>query len=278
MSFDFHRYIHSVLPLLLDNQQLQTKTLSGGFTNLTIRATFQPVVRFQSRTIHTAVLKYAPPFALTDPDQPMSIHRQLVEAGALEILAGSTSFPALSALRAQFPAMHIPELIYHDTKHHVLWISDLGDTRMLSEYLESDPAPASGEIEHFASQLGAFIAGFHRATANPPPLPLFSLEDPLQPSDICEMLTNITKSVLISANLQDADTLAARACLELQDKGDEVCLGMVDFWPANILIDREGHYGLIDWEYFGLANAASEIGMFRGYSLCFSSSLYPQHI
>jgi hypothetical protein len=270
MSFDFGRYVRSVLPLLSDNQ-LKTKSLSGGFTNLTIRATFEPPVQFQSRTIHTAVLKYAPPFALTDPNQPMSVHRQLIEAGALEILAGSTSFPALPALRAQFPAIRIPELIYHDTKDNVLWISDLGDTRMLSEYLASDPPPASGEVEHFATQLGAFIAGLHRVTANPPPLALFSLEDPLQASDVFEMLTNITKSVLISANLQDADTLTARARIELQHKGDELCLGMVDFWPANILIDQEGHYCLVDWEYFGLANAASEIGMFRGYPLFFSS-------
>ena len=55
-----------------------------------------------------------------------------------------------------------------------------------------------------------------------------------------------------------------------QEDSEEICLAMFDFWPENILIgfDRSPSHqsrqicGLIDWEYFGASNPASELGMF----------------
>ena len=61
------------------------------------------------------------------------------------------------------------------------------------------------------------------------------------------------------------------------------CLGMVDFWTESVLIGKENddndttnsrscQCGLVDWEYFGVSSAASELGMFRKLFLCLTSS------
>ncbi len=41
-----------------------------------------------------------------------------------------------------------------------------------------------------------------------------------------------------------------------------VCLSHNDFWPMNILLDKEGSMHLIDWEYAGMADYASDYGTF----------------
>jgi len=50
---------------------------------------------------------------------------------------------------------------------------------------------------------------------------------------------------------------------------------MVDLWPGNILIDSDGNVGLVDWEYFGLSSAGSEIGMLgEPLSALFGAAIY----
>jgi thiamine kinase-like enzyme len=72
----------------------------------------------------------------------------------------------------------------------------------------------------------------------------------------------VTKKVLATAGIANAELLTERVNQALQSNGTvEPCLGMVDLWPGNILIDSHCNVGLVDWEYFGLSTASSELGM-----------------
>ena len=75
-------------------------------------------------------------------------------------------------------------------------------------------------------------------------------------------LASVTKKVLEKAGNMDADGLAERVSKDLKsNRSVEPCLGMVDFWPGNILINSQGDCALVDWEYFGRSAASSELGM-----------------
>jgi hypothetical protein len=135
--FDFAPYLSSVLSVPVQN--ISIHPLHGGLTNFTVRATFTPLAQFsKSRHLSSVVLKYAPPFLAADPSQPMSVRRQVVEAQALSFLSGG-SIPTISEVLSGFPTIRIPELIHHDTEKNVLWMTDLGDTLTLSDYLVSNP-------------------------------------------------------------------------------------------------------------------------------------------
>lgn len=262
-TFNFVDYLTSQISSLISGQ-ITIQPLTGGFTNLTVRATFTPSIHFLSREIDSIILKYASPFVASAPTQPMSIYRQTVEAKALNILAGSSrAIIETSKLLATFPKLRIPILIFHDTKQNVLWISDLGDTQTLPEYLMSKPdTPAiRNEIESIASQLVHFTSELYRITANPSSETLEYLSNASTTTDIFILLANMTKSTLLEAGVPDAEKLASYV-KGFYDIVEEPCLGMVDFWPPNVLIDSEGNCGLVDWEYFGLSNPASELGMF----------------
>ena len=77
-----------------------------------------------------------------------------------------------------------------------------------------------------------------------------------------------------------------RKGLEIEQEVDseELCLAMVDFWPESILVgfDKSASHqsrqicGLVDWEYFGASNPASELGMFGECCLQFSVPAFCQ--
>ena len=155
--FDFSSYLKSVLSVTPHEIQ----QLTGGLMNLTIRVSFTPPANlFRSGYLSSAVLKHAPPFMAADPTQPMSVHRQVIEAQALILLSGC-SIPAISEVLSKFPTLRIPKLIHHDAERHVLWMMDIGETQTLSQYLTSDPHVHN--IERIATSLGAFLAELFRA-------------------------------------------------------------------------------------------------------------------
>ena len=258
--FDFALYLTSFLSAPTKN--IFIHPLDGGLTNFTVRATFTPPAQFkQSRHLSSVVLKYAPPFLAADPSQPMSVRRQVVEAHALSLLSRG-SIATISEVLSRFPTIRIPELIHHDTEQNVLWMTDLGDTMTLSNYLASDPP--SSNIERIAAHLGEFFAEFFSATRDPS-------DDVLPPATHSEgtysFLAELTKKILEQAGNADAERLAERVNEGLKSSGTvEPCLGMVDLWPGSILIDSQGDCGLVDWEYFGRSTASSELGMLGTYS------------
>ena len=136
-----------------------------------------------------------------DPSQPMSVHRQVVEAQALTLLSGG-SIPSISQVLSKFPTIRIPELIHHDTELNVLWMTDLGDTLTLSDYLASNPPSSTTDSERIAAHLGEFLSEFFSATRDP--------SDDVLPSvthteETYSFLASVTKKVLEKAGNKDAE-------------------------------------------------------------------------
>ncbi|KDR74397.1 hypothetical protein GALMADRAFT_141440 [Galerina marginata CBS 339.88] len=248
-------------------------------------------------TWKSVVLKHAPPYIASDPSQAMSVDRQLIEKKALEVLnsrEGTDGFRELfvdeqGASREGNTIIQIPKLIWHDRDRNVLWIEDLGRMRTLSEILLdpvglSDPNRRLGEesnmgaqIQQVAADLGSFLARLYKATTNPPSHLLDDLKSSSNSSGINEYLANMVLENLqrpeAEVSSAEVEVLAERVRVGLSESEDgdggvdEVCLGMVDFWPESVLVELgEGsanpRCGLVDWEYFGPSNAASELGMF----------------
>jgi hypothetical protein len=260
----------------------------------------------------SAILKHAPPCIATDPSQAMSVDRQLIEKSALQLLnaemtegasPGSGSDYGLKLDRlfrgrdgpdeslssaAVSKKMSIPRLIWHDREQNVLWIEDLGQMKTLSEVLLScSPAETDTEDEVrtrlslVASDLGTFLARLYSFTSNPPKRLLSSLTSSFDLGAFHDYLANMVLENLhrpeSGVSSEDARALADRVRQGLKENaelaGEDVCLGMVDFWPESVLVDLgvDGEAvrgvglprsGLVDWEYFGPSNAANELGMF----------------
>lgn len=259
--FDFAQYLSSVLSAPITNNSIQP--LDGGLTNVTVRATFTPPAVLSqfgpSQHFSSVVLKYAPPFIAEDPSQSLSVHRQAIEARALALLSGGSN-ATITQVLSSFPTIRIPELIHHDAEQNVLWMTDLGDTLTLSQYLARNPP--SSAVERIAAQLGEFLFEFFLATSDPPDDILPAISDATHTQETYSFLSSVTKKVLSSVGNPDAERLAERVGEGLKSNGTvEPCLGMVDLWPGSILIDSRGDCGLVDWEYFGRSTAGSELGM-----------------
>ncbi|PPR06485.1 hypothetical protein CVT26_004574 [Gymnopilus dilepis] len=180
-------------------------------------------------------------------------------------------------------SLHVPRLIWHDRERSVLWIEDLGSMRTLSEILldEDDSTSANARLEETIKahlkqvswDLGTFLARLYCITSNPPQHILSSLPSS-DPGAFHDYLANTVLENLkrpeAHISSQEAQLLVDKVRAGLRETADltgkEVCLGMVDFWPESVLVDLDDHefprVGLVDWEYFGPSNAASELGMF----------------
>jgi hypothetical protein len=270
MSFDFQQYLRSKVSSLSDSDVTFTiDVLAGGFTNHTVRISFETPISFQStHNLRSAILKHAPPYIASSPEQALSVHRQTVEAKALQLLAGSDpSFPAFAQLSSSFPDLRFPELIYHDKASNVLWISDLGNCRTLEEYLKSDKDGKEEHVKHLARELAGYISQMYRLTTDPPQAVVDSLKDNTEVEKNVEgssmgFLADMVQSTLNNSGIEDHQELSQLVREGLQEKIEHSCLGMGDFWPASLLIDAQGKCGLMDWEYFGLTDPGSELGMF----------------
>ncbi|KAF8665667.1 hypothetical protein AX16_000120 [Volvariella volvacea WC 439] len=294
-AFDFHNYITNKLPTISADAATQPTSvtitpLTGGFTNVTILAAFEPPVKLAQSSskyigasvLSSAVLKYAPPFLATDPSQSLSVNRQKVEAQALRIFHSTDTdsgqpetIPAvIDWTKAHAGAVHIPGLILHDEEAHILWITDLGSAKTLSKWLSSldkDGDPES--VEHaakFGKTLGDLMGSLWRDTRDPDPAVVELLKHP-QADNIIDLVKGMIRNGLDEVSALDAKELSERVEESMREGGKaEPCIGMVDFWPESVLIirsadERSGtsyQCGLIDWEYFGLTTAAAEVAMF----------------
>jgi len=231
--------------------------------------------------LHHVILKHARPYLAADPSQPtVGIARQANEASALHLLSSLEH----QSFRRHGPkgtgghprqelgsgwSIRVPVLVFHDTVADVLWIEDLGSCRSISEVLRSVDKGYhfSKSMETIASQLAGFLVDLYSMTREAAMEEL--KKDGLKgmqwgESAINEHLGCLSFKVMKAYNIDDATELAQRVKDSLYQRDKEgLCLGMVDFWPENVLINREdGRCGLIDWEYFGISSPASELGMF----------------
>lgn len=283
-SYDFTGYLQQRLNTNKEGE-FAVEILTGGLTNHTARATFlEPKSCIGTAALErngmqyilkSVVLKHAPPFLAADPSWPMSTDRQLVEKRALQILAGDDiEFPETKRLvRGGEAEVHIPKLIWHDEESNVLWIEDLGKMNTLSEVLlVEEETDLETNIEKVAAELGAFLFKFYSTTSNPPTSFIADMAKVSDRSRIHNFLVDAALTNLRGAGVEDAKILSERV-RDSFDKSDAAdvtkCLGMGDFWPENILVDLGDpdniapiKCGLVDWEYFGVSDAPSELGMF----------------
>lgn len=267
-TFDFAEYIVSEIPSLSQSPTIQL--LSGGLVNLTARASFDPPIVFRGQELRSAILKYAPPYMASDPTQALPTSRQTTEARALNVLSGADpSFPEASIAAAAFPEVQIPKVIYHDDSKKVLWISDLGSTRSLSEYLCSDHQPSLEEVARIATQITGFLAQMLRTTAPAAVKANESLSGASYSSILIgEWLATTAGKIMAQHGIPDAETLASRMLHSEKEKAEEPCFGMADMWPGNILITAAGQSAFVDWELFDVTTAGGSIGLFGA---CFHS-------
>jgi hypothetical protein len=269
MDFDFTAHLSKLLSI--PTSQITIQFFTGGFANATVRASFNPPVDLTQfghpQSVPSVVLKYAPPHMAFDPSVPLSTLRQDVEARALELLdPKSESVLAVSSLFKKYPNIKTPRFIHQDFQEHVLIMTDLGSVITIDDWLSQEPAPEPEDIESIAKDLGSFLADFVIATNNPSP-ELLSLASN---SGIVEQFNSnamdILRAVLLSEGIPDAKTLIKHVeDAIIADFGKtDACLGMVDLWRRNIVIDSDRNICLIDWENFGLSNASCEITLLGG--------------
>ncbi|KAF6741775.1 kinase-like domain-containing protein [Ephemerocybe angulata] len=304
MPFNFDAYLKSldILPSPTPNPEAgaytrpvttqssafpwQVKHLTGGFTNTTARVTFTEPVTLSNSPLcpgkfASAILKHAPPTLASDPNESLSVSRQLVEARALALIAGKEAVleageapvqtQVLKEVLDRYPLIHIPSVIWHDTDQNVLWIEDLGELGNVAEVLASDAAARDSAINELAAQLGSFLAEFYQGSKTIPGelFDRLTVESDTVVGGILQYLVNATRIALEEVPGVDEDEkteLVGRvenALYDIRNVPKRRCLGMVDFWPGSVLVDANWEtFGLIDWEYFGKSDEASELGMF----------------
>ncbi|KAG8893946.1 hypothetical protein FRC00_009784, partial [Tulasnella sp. 408] len=263
-TFDFTQYLTDSLST--SPEDFKVEVLPGGYTNLTARATFKYPISLPSSfgytdPIQSFILKLAKPFSHFLPSYAVPISRQTVEAKALRILRGE-ELEGVAQVLAQSHPLKGPELVFHDTTSHVIWMTDLGKSRILSDYILYG-SPQQATIETLGRTLGRFFGGLFKVTKNPPSDLTRSFTDSRR---LMEFLTSQTERIV--AELPGGVTPEIAALLERmrsalnREVHPEQCLGMVDLWPGSVLIDDNGDCGLVDWEYFGLTDPGTDLGMF----------------
>ena len=288
MPFDFTTYLHDHLGAGRGCDQapgspFTVEILTGGLMNHTARVKFaSPLLdiagaKVGNGGVQSAILKHAPPYIAADPSQPMSVDRQSTEKKALRILSGDDpAFPHIQAVVNRYrqagdahTSIQIPKYIWHDAQNDMLWVEDLGKMKILSEILLVDSAVEVAHIQEFATVLGRFLSELFQATANPPEPWIADTTSPNSLSLYHYLTTMVLKNCRDIGDITEAEALVlserAGNALRAKAEAKDVCLGMVDFWPGNVLVElgEFGRCGLIDWEYFGLTSASSELGMLR---------------
>jgi hypothetical protein len=277
MDFDFTTHLSKLLSI--PPSQITIQVLTGGLTNVAVRASFTPPVdltRFgHPQSVPSVVLKYAPPYMISDPSVPCSTIRQDIEARALVLLDPNSASPLpVSSLFTKYTNVKIPRLIHHDYEERVLIMTDLGSSAVtIDEWLAQEPpqAPLPEDVERIATDLGRFLGEFVIATSNPNVELLSLLQLPSNSDSIQQYIVymvNNLKDVLRS--VPDVDVLTKRVEDAAKDfRKRDSCLGMVDLWSNNILINSDKNLSLLDWEYFGWSNASWEMGLLSVFFLLF---------
>jgi hypothetical protein len=276
MDFDFTTHLSKLLSV--PPSQITIHVLTGGLTNAAVRASFTPPVdltRFgHPQSVPSVVLKYAPPYIFKEPSVPCSTIRQDIEARALVLLDSNSESPLpVSSLFTKYSNVQIPRLIHHDYEERVLIMTDLGSSVVtIDDWLTQEPPPLPEDVERIATDLGRFLGEFVIATSNPN-VELLSLLQLPSNSDLIHKnygyMVNELKDILRS--VPDVDVLAKRVEDAARDFWQrDSCLGMVDLWSKNIVINSDKNLCLLDWEYFGWSNASWEMGQLGVFFLFFT--------
>ena len=265
MDFDFTTHLSKLLSI--PPSQITIQVLTGGLLNAAVRASFTPPADFTRlghlQSVRSVVLKYAPPYMVSEPWVPLNTIRQDIEARALVLLdPNSESALPVSSLFTKYPNVKTPRLIHHDCKERVLIMTDLGSSVVtLDDWLTQEPAPLPEDVEHIAKDLGRFLGEFVIATSKPNVGLLSQL--PSNSALVHQFdgyVVNNLKVVL--QGVPDVDVLTK--CVEdaaRDSRETDLCLGMVDIWRKNIVIDSDKNICLLDWEQFGWSNASCEMSL-----------------
>jgi hypothetical protein len=279
MDFDFTMYLSSLLSI--PSSQITIQFLLGGFLNAVVRASFSPPVDLtqfgHSQSVTSVVLKYAPPYMASDPSIPLDTIRQDIEARALMLLdPKSESALPVSSLFLKYPNIKIPQFIHHDFEERVLIMTDLGSSIVaIDNWLAQEPGPSPEDVARIAKDLGRFTAEFVILTSEPDAEVLSLLPSN---SGMKEYVVNNLTDVFLTHGVHDAETLIERMENATRDSREmESCLGMVDLWRNNIVIDSDKNVCIMDWEYFGLSNASCDISMLGAFFL-FIFARYQRHL
>ena len=267
MDFDFTTHLSKLLSI--PPNQITIQVLTGGLLNAAVRASFTPPVdltRFgHPQSVRSVVLKYAPPYMVSEPWVPLNTIRQDIEARALVLLdPNSESALPVSSLFTKYPNVKTPRLIHHDCEERVLIMTDLGSSVLtIDDWLSQEPAPLAEDVERIAKDLGRFLGEFVIATSKPSVELLSLIKLPSNLALIHQFdgyVANNLKVVL--QGIPDGDILTKRVLDAAKDsRNTDSCLGMVDIWRKNIVIDSDKNICLLDWEQFGWSNASCEMSL-----------------
>ena len=283
MDFDFTTHLSKLLSI--PPSQITIQVLTGGLLNAAVRASFTPPVDLTQfghlQSVQSVVLKYAPPYMASEPWVPLNTIRQDIEARALVLLdpnSEPSALPVISSLFTNYPNVKTPRLIHHDFKERVLIMADLGSSVVtIDDWLTREPPPPLEDVERIAKDLGRFLAEFVIATSKPSiefQVLLSHLRLPSNSALIHQFdgyVVNNLKDVL--QDVPDVDILTKRVEDAARDsRKTDTCLGMVDLWRKNIVIDSDNNICLLDWEQFGWSNASCEMSLLGVFAfLSFSS-------
>ena len=267
MDFDFTTHLSKLLSI--PPSQITIHVLTGGFLNATVRASFAPPVdltRFgHPQSVRSVVLKHAPPYMVSEPWVPLNTIRQDIEARALVLLdPNSDSALPVSSLFTKYPNVKTPRLIHHDYKERVLIMTDLGSSvATIDDWLTQEPAPSHEDVERIAKDLGRFLGEFVVATRKPSVEQLSFLQLPSNTALIHQFNGYVINNLkVVLQGVPDVDVLIKRVEEAARDsRTTDSCLGMVDIWRKNIVIDSDKNICLLDWEEFGWSNASWEMSL-----------------
>ena len=267
MDFDFTTHLSRLFSI--PPSQITIQVLTGGVINAAVCASFTPPVdltRFSHpQSVRSVVLKYAPPYMASEPLVPFSTIRQDIEARALILLdPNSESALPVSSLFTKYPNIKTPRLIHHDYEERVLIMTDLGSSVItIDDWLTQEPAPLPEDVERIAKDLGRFLGEFVIATSKPSTEILSRLRLPSNSELINQFDGYVVKNLkVVLQDVPDVDVLTKQVEDAARDsRKTDLCLGMVDLWRKNIVIDSDKNICLLDWEQFGWSNASGKMSI-----------------
>jgi hypothetical protein len=212
------------------------------------------------------ILKHAPPFMYREgAGSPLSPYRQTVEARALSYLAGDFQPPHCPVMPQDLSdgsIVRLPKLLKHDEAASVLQMTDLGEGLTLSDWLLM--APAGNQVEDVAHRLATFLIKLYSVTAQPHPDAAAYFANAFNKDNNVQLfLTKMAGTFMKKWGIEDAAEFAARLEHGEAVRDQDCVLSMNDLWSGSVLVGPDGACALVDWEYFGAADAASELGMLR---------------
>lgn len=308
----WRRYVLGIFPNVFDTE-VEIERLTGGVVNSTVRLTLlRPLsdilrtlspnslppelaaalssaktdegkhdssITFPDATRPSFVLKHAPAHMPGEPDSPLSVFRQTVEARALKHLQTDAKLSAV----LEETAIAAPRLVWHDEPRHILWITDLGALRTLTDYISARDVNANGRVGSTADaattdtyataageRLGNALAGLHSAALSPHADFLEQFEDPApKGSGVAGYLGDLARKLIAGHGHDDSDILAKRIGLTISAPPEDKLYtwSMVDLWPGSVLLpmtqsdDSLPPMALVDWEFAAADHPGSEVGM-----------------